>query len=157
MWLWWKDKGREKEFVCALNQKQMHTGNAHIDRYVNTVCYVPIHVSDCPCVGFVYWDARKENKLPSYCCMLESLAPALYDWVCLRLPLFLTSSRQMRQTPPPPTSSPSFTHKRAINGVFPSSFALLLSLDLLLTLSFSPVAVLCTSKSFSPPCKWPTW
>ncbi len=108
--------------------------------------YMSVIVSMC---WFVYWDARKENKLPSYCCMLESLAPALYDWVCLRLPLFLTSSRQMRQTPPPPTSSPSFTHKRAINGVFPSSFALLLSLDLLLTLSFSPVAVLCTSKSFS--------
>lgn len=131
----------ETLFVHEIKNK---FGNVHRDKYVNAVCYVPIHVT-----VFVCWDTRKENKLHSYCCMLESLASAVYDWVCLRLLLFLTSSHQMCQTPPLPASSPSFTHKRTINGVFPSSFALLLSLDLLLTLSFSPVTVLCTSKSFS--------
>lgn len=142
------EKIRAEKRSLFVHEIENKFGNVHRDKYVNTVCYVPIHVTVSMC-WFVCWDTRKENKLHSYCCMLESLASAVYDWVCLRLLLFLTSSRRMRQTPPPPASSPSFTHKRAITGVFPSSFALLLSLDLLLTLSFSPVTVLCTSKSFS--------
>lgn len=141
---WLQLKGQRKGVcLCTKSKTNLEMYTDMLTQCVMTL-YVSVTVSMC---WFVRWDTRKENKLCSHCCMVESLASALYDWVCLRLLLSLTSSCQMRQTPPPSASSPSFTHKRTINGVFPSPFTLLLSLDLLLSLSLLSLCFVHQSRS----------